>query len=184
LTASAIATALQGCKKEPEGTTAVVPEKDWSPAFLDKDQLDLVADLSETLIPETEKAPGAKAVKVHQYIDDELQNFYRPAEQYRFLQGLNDVQARAQAAHNKRFQDCTAEEKAQLLNTLEQETQKLEDAGNTQGPLFFRMLKNMTFNGYFTSEKVCKEVLKFDPIPGEYNGCIALADVGGLWTLD
>jgi len=48
---------------------------------------------------------------------------------------------------------------------------------------FFKMLKDLTYEGYFTSEKVGKEVLRFDPIPGSYQGCIPLEDVGRLWTI-
>ncbi|HLF64341.1 MAG TPA: gluconate 2-dehydrogenase subunit 3 family protein [Saprospiraceae bacterium] len=182
LSASAIAAALQGCRTEP-GTAETANEADWTPAFLDQEQVQLVAELSETLIPET-TTPGAKSVNVHQFIDDELQNFYRPLDQYRFVQGLNDIQARAQAAYGKTFQTCAMNERTELLKRLEEETEKENEAGDPIGRPFFTMLKNMTFQGYFTSERVSKEVLKFDPVPGEFRGCIPLAEVGKLWAID
>jgi hypothetical protein len=36
---------------------------------------------------------------------------------------------------------------------------------------------------YFTSEKIGKEVLKYDPIPGEFNGQVPLSEIGGMWSL-
>ena len=37
---------------------------------------------------------------------------------------------------------------------------------------FFRRMKSLTLMGYFTSEKIAKEVLVYDPVPGTYIGCM------------
>ncbi len=203
LSASAIAAALQGCRTEPSNAVTSVAS-DWKPAFLNQEQAELVAELADTLIPET-ATPGAKSVNVHQYIDDELQNFYRPQEQYRFVQGLDNVQARAQAAYGKTFLQCAMNERVEILKRLETEIKdederikkekeriKIQEGGvkNEDKSLvdyypvpFFKMLKELTFRGYFTSEKIGKEVLAFDPVPGSYKGCIPLAEVGKLWSI-
>ncbi len=182
LTASAIAAALQGCKPE-TGTAVEAATTQWEPQFFNQEQIELIAELSETIIPET-ATPGAKSALVHQFIDDTVQNFLRPMEQYQFVQGLEDVQARAQSAYGKKFEACSAEERTVLLLKLEEDTKNDQEAENVQGQPFFSMLKGMTYQGYFTSEKVGKEVLAFDPVPGDYKGCIPLADVGKLWTVD
>lgn len=181
LSASAIAVALQGCRTESD-TVSESAATSWKPEFLNQEQAELVAELSETLIPET-STPGAKSVLVHQYIDDELQNFCRPQQQYTFVKGLDDIQVRAQSTYGKTFQVCAVNERTELLKQLEAETEKVKEAGTAIGETFFTMLKNMTFRGYFTSEKVGKEVLVFDPVPGEYKGCIPLTDVGKLWAI-
>lgn len=180
LSAAAVATALPGCKTEPAAVAA--SESGWSPAFFNQDQLSLIADLAETLLPET-STPGAKSVLVHQYIDDEAAYFLKPQDQYRFLQGLKDIESRAQSVHGKSFSGCTAEERTALLNQLEQETRSAIESGTQSGIAFFTMLKGMTFRGYFTSEKVGKEVLVYDPIPEEYLGCIPLQEGAKLWSL-
>lgn len=177
LTASAIATALQGCRTEPATTESVA--KEWSPAFFNAEQTELVAEMAETIIPET-TTYGAKSVGVHEYIDDELQYFFAPQDQYKFLQGLADVQVRAQQAHDKTFQSCTAEERTALLQQMEVESKDVKPEDPTP---FFTTFKRLAVRGYFTSEKVSKEVLNFDPVPGDYLGCIPLADVGRLWAL-
>lgn len=204
LSASAIAAALQGCRRTEPGTPSTSVATDWTPQFFTQEQADLVAELTDTLIPET-STPGAKSVNVHQYIDDELQNFYRPPEQYRFIQGLDNIQARAQAAYGKTFQAGTTDERMEILRRLETEIKdederikkekeriKIQEGGvkNDDKSLvdyypvpFFKMLKEMTFRGYFTSEKVGKDVLAFDPVPGVYQGCVPLADVGKLWSI-
>ena len=49
---------------------------------------------------------------------------------------------------------------------------------------FFAKMKELTLTGYFTSEKVGKEVLNYDPIPGDYKGCRDIEEVGNVnWTI-
>ena len=37
--------------------------------------------------------------------------------------------------------------------------------------------------GYYTAEKIGKEVLNFDPMPGVWEPCIPLEDVGNAWAI-
>ncbi len=179
LSASAIAAALHACG--PDGV-AYDADTAWDPKFFTGDEAELVAELAETILPETD-TPGAKSVGTHKFIDDALQNFHTPAEQYAFRNGLADVQARARAAHDRSFESCTPEERHALLIALERETRELRDAGEVHGTPFFVMLKQLTFLGYFSSETVGKDVLAYDPVPGEYSGCIPVTEDERLWSL-
>jgi hypothetical protein len=48
---------------------------------------------------------------------------------------------------------------------------------------FLFMIREFALLGYFTSEKIGKEYLVFDPIPAGYKPCIPLSDVGNAWTI-
>jgi hypothetical protein len=51
------------------------------------------------------------------------------------------------------------------------------------GGRFFPLLREYTLLGYFTSERVGREVLHYDPVPGRWDPCVPLAEVGDrLWT--
>ena len=51
------------------------------------------------------------------------------------------------------------------------------------GGRFFPLLREYTLLGYFTSERVGREVLHYDPVPGRWAPCVPLAEVGDrLWT--
>ncbi|MGB3172933.1 MAG: gluconate 2-dehydrogenase subunit 3 family protein [Saprospiraceae bacterium] len=39
---------------------------------------------------------------------------------------------------------------------------------------FYRRLKSMVLMGYYTSEKISKEVLVYAPVPGDYMGCVPI----------
>ena len=174
LTASAMLSAIQGCQSEPSQPQATVtpgPEE-WKPAFLNQEQLNLVAELGETIIPETD-SPGAKTAGVHRYIDDELQFMYSTEDQFQFLKGLEDIEALAKREFGNSFEESALEQRIQILAEIEQE----------KGNDFFRQLKVMVCGGYFTSEIVCKEVLKYDPIPGQYEGCIDIDRSTPVWSI-
>ena len=48
---------------------------------------------------------------------------------------------------------------------------------------FLFSVRYYTLFGDYTSEKVGKEVLNYDPVPGSYQACIPLEDIGNSWTL-
>ena len=56
-------------------------------------------------------------------------------------------------------------------------------ASNTGGKRFFEMIRELTITGYFTSEIGAKQALKFDEIPGSWDGCIPYDQVGGSWAM-
>ena len=44
-------------------------------------------------------------------------------------------------------------------------------------------VQELVITGYFTSEQVGKTVLHYDPIPGRYDACIPISEVGNVnWT--
>ena len=60
---------------------------------------------------------------------------------------------------------------------------RIAQASQNKEKTFFHQIKELTLLGYFTSEPVGKNVLHYDPIPGRYDGCIPLSEVGNKsWT--
>jgi hypothetical protein len=175
LSASALPVLLHGCRSEAKRAEAALG-RTFEPEYFDRDQIDLIAGLAETILPETD-TPGAKTVGVHEFIDEEVKYMYSEDDQNIFVDGLREVQERAQATCGRKFQACSTEERVTLLSAMEQETS--EETGRR----FVQMLKEMTFRGYFTCEKIGKEVLRYDPIPGMYLGCVDIAAEDRMWTL-
>ena len=48
---------------------------------------------------------------------------------------------------------------------------------------FYRQFKSLALVGYFASEQVGGHVLSYDPIPGRFDGCIPVSNVGNAWSL-
>ncbi len=53
----------------------------------------------------------------------------------------------------------------------------------TGDPSFFRMLKELTLVGYYTSEVGATEELRFVQVPGRWEACVPFEDVGRTWAI-
>src|SRR5882672_3060499 len=77
---------------------------------LDHDAQALVGELSEMIIPETD-TPGAKSVRVPEFIDLILTEWAGDDDRAAFLAGLRDIDVRATAMGSNRFVDLPAAKK-------------------------------------------------------------------------
>lgn len=140
---------------------------------LDHDAQLLVADLSEMIIPETD-TPGAKSVRVPEFIDLILTEWAHDDERAAFLAGLKDIDAKAaalgvqqqsQTAAAQRFVDLPAQNKEALMTQLDAARGDKDGAGHA-----FGQLKHLTVYGYFTSKPVQDNILKTRMFFDGYHG--------------
>lgn len=155
-------------------------------------QKTLVAEIAEHIIPKT-STPGAKEAGVGPFIEMMLADCYKPQEQQNFLDGLADLDERATKAHSKKFLETSSAEQVAILKQVEKDTIELMKSANVQqvkvgdnvdkevvsskklkGTPFWRLLKELTLFGYFTSEQGATQALEYVPIPGRYDACIPL----------
>lgn len=121
---------------------------------LNVDQQALVGEIAEMIIPETD-TPGAKSVKVPEFIDLILSEWASDGEKALFLAGLADIDARAVIAGAPKFVALSPAQKEELLTTLDAARGDKTGAG-----LAFARLKILTVYGYFTSKPVQTRILK------------------------
>ena len=139
----------------------------WTPKALSRHQLDTVATLSESIIPQTE-TPGARATLVDRFIDGVLAE--APAtERASFLKGLAWMDARSKVLFGKDVVSSTPEQQADLLTRL--------SAGDSReartGVDFFNAIKSLTITGYYTTEVGLRQELGDDGILAQasFVGC-------------
>ena len=175
VSATAIAGVMNGCKAD-----TTTPDAIWKPQFFSEVQVKNLAEAVERILPKTE-TPGAKDVMVHRFIDELMHSIYKPEESKAFSAGLEKLEADAQAAHSKSFNALDNSQMDALLTTAMNAAKTEKDNNpDAENPPFFNTLKQLTFLGYFSSEKIGKEVLVYDPVPGKYEGCIPLE--GNAWS--
>jgi len=150
---------------------------------LSSEQLELVATIADHILPETD-TPGARAVGVHQFVDAMLAEGYAGPDRARFIAGLADVDARARAACGRPFLECAREQQRAVLDDLDRETfaPPATPLASTEVP-FFRTFKELTLVGYYTSETGATRELRHAPVPGRYDGCVPLAQIGRTWAV-
>ena len=185
LAAPSVAGVLAGCQ------ASRAPEGVWVPRALTRAQAELVAAIAEHILPETD-TPGARAAGVHRFIDGMLAESYPPPERTRFLAGLAELDARAARASGRPFLQCAPSEQGALLEQLDREAlasppdrPPVRRGGRPEEPAvpFFRTMKELTLVGYYTSEIGATRELHHAPVPGRYDGCVPLAQVGRTWAV-
>jgi glucoside 3-dehydrogenase (cytochrome c) hitch-hiker subunit len=195
------ASLLPGCAGAPpaQSATAQAPAPDtrqpsWAPALFDAEQALAVEDVAEQLLPETD-TPGAKAAGVPAYIESLVQAVFSAEERADFLAGVDALNQQARTAHGASFAACTPEQQTLLLALLAsrvvQAQKAAQQAGAGQGgqakldPVahFWLSMRELTISGYSGSKLGATRLLGYDPIPGEYRGCVSLESVGKTWAL-
>ena len=140
------------------------PAAGWRPRVLDTDQAEMLATIAEHILPETD-TPGARAVGVHRFIDAMVAESYPAEERRQFLTALA-------AFDDGAFLARSASDQVAFLGELDR-----------AGDPFFRSLKDLTLVGYYTSEIGATRELHHAPVPGRYDGCVPLAQIGRTWAV-
>lgn len=174
-----LATLLQSCQQQ--------PRLDWKPTFLSVDHAQLLSTLVDTILPKTE-TPGGLDVKVDMFMDLVFSKLYNEEGQKSIVGDLNAFDDKCQKKYGHRFSDLTDAQRQELLQAEEKSNAKYNGgvwgtAVGKQAPVgFYRSMKSLALWGYFTSEEIGSEVLNYDPVPGEYRGCVPLSEVGNQWS--
>ncbi len=131
---------------------------------------------AERILPRTD-TPGAIDVGVPAFIDRFYGEFMSPDEQKLLVSGLEEIETAAKSAQSASF----ASLQAPTSRTRSLRAVATAQEGRTASS--FALLRSTTILGYFTSEAVGKNVLHYDPVPGAYDGCVPIDQVGRRnWT--
>lgn len=184
LTAGTIASIMTGCERQ--------VGIDWTPEFFTEDQAKTISAMAETVFPKTE-TPGAADAGVGSYIDLTLKNHWAEDRRKVFLNGLDDFMSTVKTEYKKSFDRLSPSQQNLILTQTEKASKEIMDnriepknlprtAIDWQGKPFFRQFKELACAGYFSSEAVAKNYFTYNPIPGDYTGCVDLAEIGAQWA--
>jgi hypothetical protein len=153
------------------GGTAVIPSclhKESKASILLKninislEQENMLAEFAETLIPAS-ATPGAKDTYSHLFALRMLDDCYEKEEQQKFTKGLKAVEDMVKDGYNTTFAKASSAQRADILTTLE--AKKGPDAAQD----FYKLMKNLTIQGYLTSKPVMGGIFNYELVPGRYN---------------
>jgi hypothetical protein len=133
-------------------------------------ELSLLDEIGETIIPATH-TPGAKAVQIGAFMKMMVNDCYDDANQAVFQAGLGEVDAAAQRRFGKTFLQLSPGDRTALLNGIDAEEKKYRAEKPAGAPEhYFRLMKQMTLLGYFSSETGCTQALRYVEVPGAFRG--------------
>jgi len=129
-------------------------------------------EIAETILPET-GTPGAKAAKVGSFMTLMVNDCYSDKEQEAFLEGMKTINELSKKQFGNSFMAIKPEQRHQLLVQLDKEQKEfMKNKKEEQTAHYFRMMKELTLLGYFTSEVGCTKAKRYVPVPGRFDGCI------------
>ncbi len=175
---------LQACNQADRRT--------WQASYFTPAEAAFVTAYVDTLLPRT-STPGGLDVNVDMFLDKVLAATSTPSTDGKpsfFLAGIAEFEASAKTQYGSPFSELDLDKRGALFAAAETKSPKYVaqvwgTAVGEQPPIdFYRSMKSMVLWGYLSSEKIGKEVLNYDPVPGGYDGDIDLASVGGrAWSL-
>ena len=174
-------------------------EESWASVFFTEEEKHMVKHLVDIILPVTD-TPGGLDLNLPQFVDMMCNDTLKESDKDLFHQGsrffANDYQQRVKKDLEKSNKedikqlfslyfdlDQAEQDQVKLLQSRSVENVSGEDIKNFTIYKFLLMVRSLSLLGYFTSEKIGKEVLSFDPIPGAYKACIPVSKVGNAWTI-
>lgn len=188
--APAVLSVLESCSSK---------EQSWKPVFLSENEQHYISHLVDVILPETE-IPGGLEINLPQFIDMMSHDMLKSDEKEMFKNGSSIFSERFGEKFNKDILESSREEiagifgsyfdlqgveQAKVLKSQEKGIDNVDLSKKDDFQLYYFLIqvRKLSLFGYFTSEKIGKEVLNFDPIPGEYDPCIPVSEIGNAWTI-
>ena len=135
----------------------------------------LLDEVAETILPET-KTPGAKAAHVGAFMALMVTDTYEDREQQIFRAGMRQLE---QAS----FMAAKPAQRLALLERLDREQQAYMDGKADDAPAhYFRLMKELTLLGYFTSEIGCTQAQRYRETPGRFDPCVPYTPGETAWA--
>jgi hypothetical protein len=171
--------------------------------LFDTDHVAFLDEIADTILPATAASPGAKAAKVGQFIAVMVRDCYEPKDQKVFLEGIGKLDEAGKKKFSGKFMELTAQQRTDLLIALDKEQKEYyKEAYKKMGAdmekhksdpkykapepanHYFKMMKELTLLGYFTSEVGATKALRYMETPGHYDGCITYKKGDKAWAVD
>ncbi|MEL6810495.1 MAG: gluconate 2-dehydrogenase subunit 3 family protein [Bacteroidota bacterium] len=180
---------LQSCNNEPE----------FIPVFLSMGEGHALRRIVDLIIPSDDKVPGAVDVGVHSFIDSYYNEVLESEDQEVVRVGFKLLADKFRSTFTKELEEGKPEEFDQLLATYLKTTKEEQIAYNRKMGEFYQAYENdktampdtdagmfsllanlrgMSMWAWKSSEEIGKNVLWYDPIPGQQKGCIPLSEAG------
>ena len=164
---------ISGCKTSDKNAAAF---------SLSTDDIAFLNEVGETILPAT-GTPGAKEAKVGEFMSVYVKDCYEAKDQTIFAEGLKKLDEASKKKSGKTFLESTPEQRHDLLVDLDKEMKDYQKSKKETDPThYFKMVKELTLFGFFTSEVGATKALRYVAVPGKYEGCIPYKKGDKAWA--
>jgi hypothetical protein len=163
---------ISGCQSTDKAVNALFSES----------QLAFMNEIADTILPTT-SSPGAKTANVGKFMSVMVLDCYEVANQKIFMDGLRKIDELSEKKFNTSFVKATTSQRTELLKTLDAEQKEYQATKTKEAPShYFRMMKELTVLGYFSSKEGATQALRYLPVPGKYDGAYPYKKGDKAWA--
>ncbi|MDA7810352.1 gluconate 2-dehydrogenase subunit 3 family protein [Flavobacteriaceae bacterium] len=191
----AVLSLLQSCKND----------LDWNPVFFNSNQVSIVSELTDLIIPSGDDIPGSKELNLIKFIDLYIYNISNKKEQDLLKKSMDAFLSDCLIRSNKNNVDNL--ERNDLDSSLEyyfkiknsshskwrqaynknknQDIVNKSDLNEAFSFNFLNTIRQLTITAFKGNEYIGENVLAYVPIPGQQKGCVDLQETTGgkAWSI-
>lgn len=191
----AVLSLLQSCKND----------LDWNPVFFNSNQVNVVSELTDLIIPSGDDIPGSKELNLIKFIDLYIHNISNKNEQDLLKKSMDAFLSDCLIKSNKNNIDNL--ERNDLDSSLEyyfkiknsshskwrqaynknkdQDIVNKSDLNEAFSFNFLNIIRQLTITAFKGNEYIGENVLAYAPIPGQQKGCVDLQETTGgkAWSI-
>jgi hypothetical protein len=157
-----------------------LPEKAAPEGFSDSERA-LMDEIGETIIPAT-NIPGAKAVHIGDFMAMMVTDCYNAGQHAVFKDGLTLIDEACRAKYGTTFMASSPAQRTDLANELDKEQREQYAKKAKDDPVhYFRMMKELTVIGFYSSEIGCTQAVRYIEVPGAFHGDVAYTKGDRAW---
>jgi hypothetical protein len=155
---------------------ASLPQPTWAalgvPAGWSEDEEKLLTLIGDTIIPASADSPGAGAVGIGRFVIVQATECYATGAAETLRRGMKEIQGESEKQFSQTFVALSGAQREKVLVAYE---------ARAAAP--WRLIKELTLLGYFTSEAGATQALRYLPVPGGYKGSLKLGKNERSWAL-
>ena len=131
-------------------------------------QEQMLAELTETILPKTKNFIGAKDIKAHEFVLTMVDDCVSPEDQKKFTDGLKSFDKLSHDKFGQLFTSYTPKQKHSLLTDIENKKDIPEDVLK-----FYGTVKRYTVQSFTSSKEYMTDIRKYKMVPGVgFKGCV------------
>ena len=144
----------------------------------------MISILAELIVPATD-TPGAIQAGVPHFIETMVGDWCTGPERNLFFAGLAALDADCMRDHDVVFLSCSPKQQTQALGAAELKARAhpaASDVASDSNTPFFTTLRELTVLGYYTSELGATRELRYNPVPGHFDGDLPWTPQSRQWS--
>ena len=148
------------------------------------DDIAFLDEVSDTILPTTAKSPGAKAANTGAFMALMVTDTYSPEDQKVFRDGMTALnEASKKANGGATFMAATPAQRTTVLTALDKEQFDFQKTKKKEEPQhYFRMMKELSMLGFFTSEIGYTQAMRYKESPGPFQPCVPYTKGDPAWA--